>query len=123
MEFIEPEKRTRSDLYGKQNEDKATAFLKNAGYKIIERNHKNQMGEIDIIAYDEKEDRIIFVEVKARKNARFGYGREAVNREKIFKITSVAQMFLKKRKLQKVKMRFDVIEIMGENITHLKAIL
>ena len=62
-------------------------------------------------------------EVKARKNARFGYGREAVNEEKLFKITSVAQMYLKKKKLLNAKMRFDVIEIMGENITHLKAVL
>ena len=123
MEFIEPEAKTRSDLVGKQKEDLATEFLKNTGYKIIERNHKNKMGEIDIIAYDKKDDRIIFVEVKARKNAHFGYGREAVDREKLFKITGAAQMYLKKKKLHNVKMRFDVIEIMGENITHLKAIL
>ena len=123
MQLIEQDKKTRSDLYGKEKEDRATDFLKKAGYKILERNYKNQIGEIDVIAYDEKDDRIIFVEVKARKNARFGYGREAVNEEKLFKITSVAQMYLKKKKLLNAKMRFDVIEIMGENITHLKAIL
>ena len=123
MQLIEQERKTRSDLYGKQKEDKATEFLKAQGYKIIERNHKNPMGEIDIIAYDEADDRIIFVEVKARKNDRFGYGREAVDSEKLFKITHAAQMYLKKKKLFNVKMRFDVIEIMGENITHLKAIL
>ena len=123
MQLIEQDKKTRSDLYGAQKENLATEFLKKQGYKILERNHKNKMGEIDIIAFDDSDARFIFVEVKARKNNRFGYGRDSVNREKLFKITSAAQMYLKSKKLSNVKMRFDVIEIMGESITHLKAIL
>lgn len=123
MNFIEPDKKTRSDLYGAQKEGVAAKFLEQKGYKILERNHKNKVGEIDIIAYDESEDRIVFVEVKARKNARFGYGRDAVDREKLARISRSAQMYLKKKNLLDAKMRFDVIEIMGENISHLKAIL
>ena len=123
MNLVENQPKTRSDIYGKKYEDVATSYLMGHGYTILERNYKNPLGEIDIIAFDNSQDRIVFVEVKARKTNRFGYGREAVNQEKLFKIMQSAKLYLKNKKMLDAKMRFDVIEITGDELTHLKAIL
>ena len=104
---------------GKKGEAEAIAFLENEGYKIIETNFKTKLGEIDIIAKD-NENRIIFVEVKARDTARFGYPREAVNNEKQRTIKRVAELYLKIKKQTKAYTRFDVIEILAGKITHIK---
>ena len=49
--------------YGKDSESIAVRYLKKNGYKILEQNYRNQLGEIDIIAKDKKS--LVFVEVKA----------------------------------------------------------
>ena len=104
---------------GKKGEAEAIAFLKNEGYNIIETNFKTKLGEIDIVAKD-KENRIIFVEVKARETARFGYPRQAVNKEKQRTIRMTAELYLKIKKQTKAYTRFDVIEILAGKITHIK---
>lgn len=53
---------------GNVGEEIATAWLKNKGYKIIERNHRRSWGEIDIIA--SKGGTIHFVEVKTAERPR-----------------------------------------------------
>jgi len=53
----------KSNRFGKKNEKLAVGFLKRRGYRIIERNFRTRMGEVDIIATDG--DTIVFVEVKA----------------------------------------------------------
>ena len=49
---------------GQENEYLALKYLTNKGYKIIKRNYRCKLGEIDLIA--KKDDRIIFIEVKYR---------------------------------------------------------
>ncbi|MFA4829490.1 MAG: YraN family protein, partial [Thermodesulfovibrionales bacterium] len=58
-------------LLGSEGEDLAAAFLKGKGYKIISRNYKTPIGEVDIIAEDK--GTIVFVEVKTRTNDSYGY--------------------------------------------------
>lgn len=57
----------KSDI-GKLGEDLACEYLKNKGYKIIERNFRRKWGELDIIAKDPK-NVLVFIEVKT---LRFG---------------------------------------------------
>ena len=56
---------------GRKGEEVAVAFLKNQGYKIIERNYRCQRGEIDIVARDK--EGIAFIEVKTRKSLKYGF--------------------------------------------------
>jgi len=107
-------------ILGNEGEKKATKFLKNQGYKILERNYENKIGEIDIIAYDKTEDYLVFVEVKTKTSDFFGLPREMVGSHKQHKIEQVATAYLMDNKKINAKVRFDVVEVLDNNITHIK---
>ena len=115
LKSTKQENRIKGDI----GENKAVKYLTDKGYEILETNYKNKLGEIDIIAKDDT--RIVFVEVKARATAKDGYPREAVNEYKQRKIRMVAESYLKSKRLLNSYIRFDVIEILAGNITHLIA--
>ncbi len=105
---------------GSLSEDMAADFLAKQGYTILERNFRFHKNEIDIIAKDQAF--LVFIEVKARKNAQHGYGCEAVNAGKQKLIRKVAQAYLifKNLSLSETPCRFDVISIDGRDITLFK---
>ena len=99
---------------GDAGEDLAAAALKKQGYKILERNYVAPLGEIDLIARQGKT--YVFIEVKTRKNDRFGAPQEAVNPAKQHKLRRLADYYLKQKRLGEVAVRFDVVGItMGED--------
>ena len=102
---------TQSQSYGRKAEDVAARQLKQSGYKIIERNFRNEIGEIDIIAMERKTT--VFVEVKARKNSRFGSPKRAVTLQKQRKISMVALAYLKTHGKNGSPARFDVVSVSG----------
>jgi putative endonuclease len=101
---------SKQHLYlGASGEDFATRFLKENGYRILIRNYKTKLGEIDIIAKDK--DTFVFVEVKTRNSDRLGLPCEAVSRHKRRQVSKVAVSFLKEKNLLGKKARFDVVSI------------
>lgn len=94
---------------GKTGEGLAEGFLKKNGYKILARNFKTKIGEIDIIAIDK--DTISFVEVKTRQTDRFGLPQEAISSFKQRQISKAALAYLKDNNLLNKKARFDVVSI------------
>ena len=102
---------------GRAGEVKAAGFLKDKGYKILEKNYKTHIGEIDLIVKDG--DTVVFVEVKTRTNDDFGAPSQAVNAKKQQKYYLVAQEYLIKNKLNDIKCRFDVVEIENGQINHI----
>ncbi|ABY92989.1 YraN family protein [Thermoanaerobacter sp. X514] len=95
---------------GSLGEKIAAQYLLKSGYKILEKNFKCKIGEIDIIALFKKE--IVFVEVKTRTSTSFGTGSEAVNFRKQQRILKIAQLYLATtEKFRNFQPRFDVIEI------------
>lgn len=105
-------------VLGVSGETLACNYLKKKGYKLIERNYKNKIGEIDIIA--SKKNMIVFVEVKTRETTMFGNPSEAVDYHKQNKIRKVSKRFLQENKLTDVPCRFDVIEVVGDKINHIE---
>ncbi|MBR5192395.1 MAG: YraN family protein [Clostridia bacterium] len=99
-------------------ENQAVKYLKKQKCKILEKNYKNYIGEIDIICKDK--EYTVFVEVKTRVNDSFGAPSEAVNRQKQQKYFKVATEYLQKRGLLETPCRFDVIEIEDGKINHIK---
>lgn len=107
---------------GKIGEDIAEKYLIKKGYCIIKRNFNCKQGEIDIIARDKKE--IVFIEVKTRKNTKYGNPAEAVNYFKQEHFRKATQLYIHMNKLDSNFIRFDVIEIIyGDKktkINHIK---
>ncbi len=102
---------------GRKGEKIAQHYLKLRLYKILETNYRRKTGEIDIIAKRGKY--IIFIEVKYRKNADKGLPREAVTPFKQRQIKRTAEMYIVENNV-KCDLRFDVIEIMGKKVEHIK---
>ncbi len=94
---------------GDFGESSACTFLKHHGYKILERNYKNKIGEIDIIA--RKGDYVVFVEVKTRCSDEFGTPADAVGQIKQQKIYKTAQWYIAENHGD-YDYRFDVVEVM-----------
>lgn len=107
---------------GKIGEDKACELLLKEGYKIIERNFRCKLGEVDIIAQDKNND-LVFIEVKTRRSFRYGIPCEAINKTKKIHIYKVAKFYILKNKISNKNIRFDAIEIkLGKDgfIHHIK---
>lgn len=102
---------------GVKGEYLAQQYLKKHKYKIIAVNFKNKIGEIDIVCSGD--NALVFVEVKTRSSLKFGYPREAVNAHKQNKIKLVATSYMQKYNLTSMPVRFDVIEILDNEITHI----
>ena len=103
---------------GRAGEDAAASYLEEKGLLILEKNFRSRMGEIDIVALDG--NTLIFVEVKAW----FSYGidalEHAIDAKKRHKIIETSKYFLSlHRKYRYMAIRFDVIFISSEGITHL----
>ena len=97
---------------GSQGEDIAAKYLQGQGYKILQRNFRNRYGEIDIIC--EREQTVIFVEVKTRTNTSFGSPEESITKTKQQHIHTVALNFLATHPYPFEEIRFDVIGILME---------
>ncbi len=101
---------------GAEYEELTADFLIKKGIKILERNFRCRGGEIDIIGRDDKT--VVFFEVKYRKNKDTGYPIEAVDRRKQATISRVADYYRLTHGLsESASFRFDVIGILGDEIT------
>ena len=85
---------------GDAGEDLAAAALKKQGYKILERNYVCPLGEVDLIARQGKT--YVIIEVKTRKNERFGAPQEAVTSAKQHKLRRLADYYLQQKRLGEV---------------------
>ena len=105
------QKRFAKDVLGEAGEKRATKFLKSKGYKIVARNVRFSIGEIDIIAQAEKT--LIFIEVKTRKSAQYCHPREVVDKKKRQKIKQMAMQYYRNKKYSKMgfAIRFDIITL------------
>lgn len=96
-------------LFGDRGERVAVRYLKQQGYRILARQSRSRLGEIDIIAQDG--DWIVFVEVKTRRTTDKGRPVEAVTLTKQRQLTRAALAWLKRRRWLERRSRFDVIAI------------
>ena len=103
----------RTAAVGKEGEDIAVDFLKKSGYRIVQRNYKNKLGEVDIIARDK--ETLSFIEVKTRTSLAFGYPQEAITQAKQRQLNKVALSYLKQYNLLHTSARFDIVSILLDN--------
>lgn len=104
-------KRKRS--LGLASEEFTAAYLAEAGVKILARNYRCSLGEIDIIAQDGEV--LVFVEVRSRSSGRLGWGEESVTPVKQHKLRLVAGYYLKGLGYRAYPpLRFDVVAVRWE---------
>lgn len=103
---------------GNKGEEIAVQYLESRGCSVLTRNHYIRGGEIDIIFRDL--DRVVFCEVKARNQQKFGTGAEAVNTAKQKRICKAALDWASSNKNIDENYRFDIIEVDNGRINHIK---
>ena len=96
-------------VLGNAGEDIAATYLEQHGYRILERQYRCKLGEIDIIA--EQAGEIIFVEVKTRRTNSCGAPALAVNYYKRRKIIRTARWYVMHKNMDDRNCRFDVLEV------------
>ncbi len=100
---------------GKKGEEVARVFLEKAGYTILANNYRTRCGEIDIIARDRQT--LVFVEVKTRRNNRYGTALEAITYKKQRQISRVAAEYVAQNGVADSPARFDVVAVTFETST------
>ena len=91
---------------GKVGEEIATKYLLDKGYEILERNYRFGKLELDIIAV--RDNILVFVEVKARKSARYGYPESSVTKAKFQNMVLAAENY-RHTVAWRGPFRFDII--------------
>lgn len=97
-------------------EQKARAFLERQGLKFIAANQFFKCGELDLIM--KQGETIVFIEVRQRKNARFGSALESIDYRKQQKWLDAANMWLLQQygqSLDTANCRFDVVAFEGDD--------
>lgn len=110
-------------ILGNNGEKIASEYLEKNNYEIIKRNFRCKQGEIDIIAYDNKNREYVFVEVKTRTNFEYGKPVDSVNKMKQKHIVSATKYYIYLHNLENEYIRFDIIEIYKKDqyiINHIK---
>ncbi len=106
--FFKDDGPPKRDALGDRGENVAARYLRNQGYKIIDRNFRCDLGEIDIVARDGKT--LVFVEVKTRQQDE-PTPESQVNEVKQHHITKAARFYLKRYGTPQPLARFDVVAI------------
>ncbi len=98
---------------GSEFEDLACAYLKDKGYKILDRNVYLMRKELDVVALHR--GTVVFVEVKGRRSTRYGLPAEAMGMTKRRHIIEAARAYIKNKNLVDKPCRFDFVAVTFES--------
>jgi len=102
--------------FGQASEMRAEQFLLAKGYRILDRNVRTPIGELDLVAEDHGV--VVFVEVKARTTLAFGGALLAVDHRKRAKLAKLAAQYLAQRHWSEKACRFDIVLVQGQPSAH-----
>lgn len=96
---------------GRAGERAAAKYLKSKHYKILSRNLRSRVGEIDILALDPDNQTIVLVEVKSGRESSSSIPEHRVTPAKQRKLVSLAADLAKRQQLTSARFRWDVIGV------------
>lgn len=110
---------------GAAGEELAAVYLAGAGYTVLERNWRCTFGELDIVADDAGQ--VVGVEVKTRSSLGFGHPAEAVNPQKLRRLSRLVRQWCVTHRRNPHTVRVDVVAILmppgrEPSIEHLVAV-
>lgn len=103
---------------GEQQESTAVKYLSERGLQLLEANYHSRLGEIDLIMRDDAT--LVFVEVRYRKNNRFGGAAVSITPKKQRRIALTALHYLQAKKLSNAACRFDAVTISATGLEWIK---
>ena len=101
----------RNQRLGGWGERVASQYLELKGYQVLARNYRTPFGEIDIIL--QKDETIVFVEVKTRSSLGFGFPEEAVTPTKRLHLLEAIQSYWQSGNQIESIWRIDVVAVIG----------
>jgi len=105
----------KSKFIGQNKEQQAAKWLQQNQVEIIAQNYLCKGGEIDLIGFEQQQDRLVFFEVKYRKNNQFGDPAETLSTQQQQRIVRCAQRFLQQHpQYQDKAMQFDVLTFLDQ---------
>lgn len=99
---------------GRWGEQRAADRYVADGYVVLDRNWRCAHGELDLVVA--RTGVVVFVEVKARANDRFGSAAAAVDRRKQQRIRVLAARWLAAHPDHRGDVRFDVVAVTGVRV-------
>ncbi len=99
------------DILGRRGEQLAAEYLADRGYRIVERNWRCNLGEIDLIAT--RGGQTVFVEVKTRSSKAYGHPFQAVTVTKLGRLRRLATIWCAQSPRRPARIRLDVIGIVA----------
>ncbi len=107
-------KRERIDK-GNLAENMAAGYLEDKGYKIVDRNFKCKVGEIDIVARHGED--LVFVEVRSKHSTNTFDPAYSIDKRKQGKLIKAAAFYTAKHFRDPVPVRFDVVLVtLGDDL-------
>ena len=103
---------------GQKAEDQAAQLLEQAGLVILTRNYRCRGGEIDLVCQDGRV--LVFVEVRLRRNSRFGGAAASITVSKQRRIILAAEHYLMLHGHPNGACRFDCVLLDGQKIEWLR---
>lgn len=94
---------------GRAGESAAQAHIRSLGYEILALNFRTREGEVDMVARDG--DTLAFVEVKTRRQFRYGLPEEAITAAKASRIKATAQTYLAEHGITQADWRIDLVAV------------
>jgi putative endonuclease len=94
---------------GARGETAVLERYRRSGYRVVERNWRCSLGELDLVV--SRGDVLVICEVKTRRGSRLGAGFEAVDARKRRKLRSLAEVFVLTHDLRPGSVRFDVASV------------
>lgn len=99
-------------VLGQHGEDLAVDWYRHRGYRVLDRNWRTPIGELDLVV--RRGRTVVVAEVKTRRSAAFGVPAIAVDDAKQHRIRRLAAMWLAEHRVgRRIDVRFDVVAITG----------
>jgi putative endonuclease len=113
------------DALGRDGEQAAVEYLEGRGFRVLDRNWRCALGELDIVAVDRQV--LVVCEVKTRSGVRYGSPAEAVTRKKRGRLRKLGAAWLSAHGVRFKQIRIDVLGLVqaetgGFTIEHIQGV-
>lgn len=117
----------RKQTFGRLGEQRATDYLLENNWQILERNWRCKEGEADIIAVDPQDQALVVIEVKTRAGLGYGSPLDSITYEKVRRLRQLAAIYARQTQSRLPRLRVDAIGILwpkdgGSELIHARGI-